>query len=162
MRVLKTIHLSEYQKKVLSIVKAAPTPQVAFEELKKQPPEEQRNINGARDMMQKLGLLEVGQHDISVTDEGEQVMKDEYLIDEMGELTDEAQKYLQDASGNQDAEMQEPQQGMGDEMGGEQGVDDLEGMDELDDDMSMEDIEKSFEGLELFKLIHDQSKFLKN
>jgi hypothetical protein len=45
-------------------------------------------------------------------------------------------------------------------MGGE--VDDLEGMDELDDDMSMDDIEKSFEGLELFKLIHDQSKFLKS
>lgn len=178
MRVLKTIHLSDFQKKVLVIVKSAQTPQVAFEELRKQAAEDQSNMNSARDMLQKLGLLQVGEGDLSVTPQGEKVMQDEYLIDESGELTAEAQKYLEDASGNQDAETQQPQGedpmgGMGDEMGGEEDMD-FGGEMDMDDDMSLDDIESSFEGdgekkekdpfesLDLFRFIDDQSKFLKN
>lgn len=152
MRVLKTIHLSDFQKKVLVVVHAAQTPQVAFEELRKQAAEDQGNINTARDMLEKLGLLEVGQDQVTVTPQGEQVMQDEYLIDEMGELTEEAQKYLEDASGNQDAEMQQPPPEQGDEMMG----------DELGMGNEMGAEENPFEGFDLFKLIHDQSKFLKN
>lgn len=150
MRVLQTVHLSDFQKKVLVIVKAAPTPQVAFEELQNQPPEERNNITGARDMLQKLGMLEVGPNSLEITESGEKVMQDEYLVDEMGELTDEAQKFLDDASGNQDAEVQADDMGMEEPAGEEM---DLGGM---------EEDPNAFESLELFRFIHDQSKFLKN
>jgi hypothetical protein len=142
MRVLKTVHLSDFQKKVMAIVKASPAPQVAFEELQNQPPEERNNIIGARDMLQKLGLIDVEADAISITPAGEKVMQDEYLVDEMGELTDEAQKFLDDASGNQEAEAQQADMGMGDEVGMEEPT--------------------PFESLDLFRLIHDQSKFLKD
>jgi hypothetical protein len=155
MRVLNTIHLSDFQKKVLAITKAAPTPQVAFEELRNQPQDEQRNIVGARDILQKLGLLEVTDSTIEVTEKGEQVMADEYLIDETGELTAEAQKYLGGASGNQAAQQQQP------EMGGEQDMEGGEDLD-LDADMDLESPEKNpFESLDLLCDIHHRSKFLK-
>lgn len=178
MRVLNTIHLSDFQKKVLAITKAAPTPQVAFEELRNQPQDEQRNIVGARDILQKLGLLDVTDSTIEVTKKGEQVMADEYLIDEMGELTAEAQKYLDDASGNQAAQAQQPE--MGDEMGmgGEPGAEDDIDLDlgaegdaeldlgaddaELDLDLGDESSKKNpFESLDLLSDIHHRSKFLK-
>lgn len=142
MRVLRTVHLSDFQKKVLAIIKASPTPQVAFEELQNQPPEEERNIVGARDMLQKLGLIEIGDHTLEITSKGENVMRDEYLVDEMGELTAEAQKYLDDASGNQAAQDQQDA--------------DMAGMDE-----PAAEEPNPFEALELFRMIHDQSKFLK-
>lgn len=165
MRVLNTIHLSDFQKKVLAITKAAPTPQVAFEELRKQPQDEQRNIVGARDMLQKLGLLDVTDATIEVTEKGEQVMADEYLIDETGELTSEAQKYLSDASGNQAAQdQQQPDMGgMGDEfdMGEEPGMGDDAELD-LDLDLGDEPSKKNpFESLDLLTDIHLRSKFLK-
>jgi len=140
MRVLQTVHLSDFQKKVLTIIKSAPTPQVAQEELQNQPPEERNNIIGARDMLQKLGMIEVTQDALTITPAGEKVMQDEYLVDEMGELTDEARKFLDDASGNDEAEAQQAEMGMGDEMGMEE--------------------PNPFESLELFRFIHDQSKFL--
>lgn len=142
MRVLQTVHLSDYQKKVLAIVKASATPQVAFEELQKQPPEEEQNIIGARDMLQKLGLVEIGPHSLEITPSGEKVMQDEYLVDEMGELTDEARKFLDDASGNQEADTQQQgEMGMGNEMGMAE--------------------PSPFESLDLFRFVHNQSKFLK-
>lgn len=145
MRVLQTVHLSDFQKKVMVIVKSAQTPQIAFEEMQKQPADERNNIIGARDTLQKIGLLAVEENMIEVTPQGEQVMKDEYLIDEMGELTEEARRFIDDASGNQEADMQQQAQ---DPLAGAQ-------------DAPPEE-ENPFESLQLFKLIDDQSKFFKN
>lgn len=140
-RVIRTLHLSDFQKKVMVIIKSAPTPQVAFEELQKQPPDERNNIVGARNLLQKLGLINVGAGTLEITQEGEQVMADEYLIDEMGELTPEALSLVDDASGNKEAD--------GDMSG-----------DDFGDTEPQQPETSPFESLSLVRLIHDQSKFL--
>lgn len=100
-RILSTVHLSDFQAKVLAIIKAAPTPQTAFNELSKQPPEQQNNINGAKEVLEKLGLITASENGVEITEKGTQVMHDEYLIDEMGELTDKARELLDNPSENQ-------------------------------------------------------------
>lgn len=88
-RILTTIHLSDIQKEVMAKVKTAPTEQVAWEEISNTASEIDQNFAAARDMLGDLGLLTIGDGELSVTDKGEEVMKDENLVDEMGELTDE-------------------------------------------------------------------------
>lgn len=68
--------------------KAAPTPQVAATEISRG-----QNLLAARDMLVRLGLLSVGDNEAFVTPQGEEIMRNQNLIDETGELTPEGQKY---------------------------------------------------------------------
>lgn len=88
-RILTTVHLSDIQKEIMAKVKVAPTEQVAWEEISKAASDIDQNFASARDMLGNLGLLYVGDGELSVTDKGEKVMQDENLVDETGELTDD-------------------------------------------------------------------------
>ena len=87
-RTLTNIRLSDTQKVALTKIVAAPTEEVAYEELNNG-----RNIVAARDQLEKLGLISVAEGSAILTDEGKQVMKDENLMDETEQLTDVGQQY---------------------------------------------------------------------
>jgi len=89
-RVLSTVHLSDMQSVVLSKIIAAATPQTAFETINNG-----RNLVGARDELQRLGLITVMNGTASVTDKGQQVMQAENLVSDTGELTDRGAKFAQ-------------------------------------------------------------------
>jgi hypothetical protein len=92
-RILTTIHLSDIQKEVLAKVFASPTPHVAWSELLDVSSEIESNVSSARDTLGNLGLLYVGDGELKVTDRGREVMREENLIDEIGELTEDGQRY---------------------------------------------------------------------
>ena len=85
---LSTVHLSDTQKVVITKIIASPTEQVAIEEISKG-----RNLVAAKEALVNLGLIEVSDNSITVTNIGHQVMADENLTDESGELTSTGQKY---------------------------------------------------------------------
>jgi hypothetical protein len=82
MRTLATINLSDNQKRVLCKAVAAPTPKVAAQEVSNS-----ENLIASRDQLIKLGLLNFTPNGASVTDKGMQVLKDEALVDETGQLS---------------------------------------------------------------------------
>ena len=88
-RVLTTLHLSDIQKEVLCKVKASANPQLAWEEISGAADTVDDNFATSRDLLGNLGLLTVGDGTLEVAEQGEQVMKDENLTDESGELTEE-------------------------------------------------------------------------
>ncbi len=88
-----------HQKIVLSKTKAAATPQVAASEISKD-----RHLVTARNMLVRLGLLALGDNKAIVTQQGEEVMKAQNLIDETGSLTPEGQKH---ASGDEKPQAQQ-------------------------------------------------------
>lgn len=88
-RILTTIHLSDIQQEVLAKVKAAPTPHVAWSTIAVSAEAFDQNFAAARDVLGNLGLLNVGDGTLEITDKGLEVMNDENLTDEMGELTDQ-------------------------------------------------------------------------
>ncbi len=94
-RIIQSIHLSDYQAMFMLIVQQASTPELAFAELGKQDSEIEPNLQGAKETLAKLGLVEVGENTVTITPEGEEVMRDEYLIDEMGEVTEKGNELLQ-------------------------------------------------------------------
>lgn len=89
-RVLSTIHLSDMQSVVLAKIIAAATPQTAFEAINNG-----RNLVGARDELQRLGLIAVLDGTVSVTNKGQQIMQAENLVSDTGELTDRGIKFAQ-------------------------------------------------------------------
>ena len=95
-RILTSIHLSDIQRAVLTKVFAAPNGQVAFEELASAPENIDSNVAAARDMLSRLNLLTINNSDdtIEVTPLGIEVMQDEYLIDDMQQLTDKGNQYI--------------------------------------------------------------------
>lgn len=93
-RILQSIHLSDFQGKVMLLIKTAPTPESAKEILAQQDPKTSGNLVGARDNMEKLGMIEITDTTATITPKGEEVMRDEYLIDEMGEPTEKGQQLL--------------------------------------------------------------------
>lgn len=113
-----TIHLSDTQKSVLATVKAAPTPQLGFEALMKSPEDIDDNVTAARDTLADLGLITLGDGTIELTDEGEQVMQDENLTDETGELTPDGQALVITDKETEPATEPEMGMGMGSDMGG--------------------------------------------
>ena len=87
-RVLSTVRLTENQKKVMTRIVASATEKLAAEEISKG-----RNLVAARDMLVKLGMIEFREGHAALTSDGEQVMKDSNLIDDMGSLTEEGNKF---------------------------------------------------------------------
>lgn len=134
-RILTTLHLSDIQKEVLAKTKAAPNPQLAWEEVTGAKEATDDNFAAARDTLGNLGLLTVGDGTLEVTDKGLEVMKDAGLTDETGELTDEGQQL---AAGDQEQPAMPPP-----DEGGEM-------------DMGMGD-ELSFESLSLLQTIHEDA-----
>lgn len=111
-RIIQSIHLSDYQARVMLLAHEAQTPELAFAELGNQDPRIESNLFGARETLAKLGLVELSDNSITVTPEGEKVMQDEYLIDETGAVTEKGEEILQAQSDEK-------------EMPGEQGPTDM-------------------------------------
>jgi hypothetical protein len=82
MKLLQILHPTVNQKKVLAIIIAAPTSVVALANISTNP-----NIVAARDMLVKLGVIQLIDGGAIITDSGTKIAKDENIIDEVGELT---------------------------------------------------------------------------
>jgi hypothetical protein len=87
-RTLTTIRLTDNQKKVMTRIVASATEVLAAEEISKG-----RQLVTARDLLVKLGLIEFRDGYAALTPEGEKIMKDTNLTDDMGELTDDGNKF---------------------------------------------------------------------
>jgi len=123
-RIIQSIHLSDYQALAMLLIQQAPSPDLALPELRKQDKRIESNLLGASETLAKIGLVEINGNSISITPEGEKVMQDEYLVDEMGEITDKGQELLQrepqeptpSEQGPTDSQMNEPGTGQSAEM----------------------------------------------
>ena len=97
-RIIQSIHLSDYQARVMLLAYQAQTPELAFTELGNQDSRIESNLLGARDTLAKIGLIEISDNAINITPNGEKVMTDEYLVDETGEITEKGQEIIQQNS----------------------------------------------------------------
>lgn len=148
MRILTTIHLNDIQKEVLAKTKAAPTPQVAFEEIAGKPERIDDNFASARDALVDLGLLTQGEGALEVTDEGLEVMKDENIVDDMGNFTEEGDELVGRERGKEPAVTQQ---------GGEEGAGMTPG---LPAEPQAGGTGFPMEGLELIREMQDRAKIL--
>jgi hypothetical protein len=87
-RVHGNISLSHTQKYVLAKLISSPTPLTAYESVSNG-----RNIVAARDQLTGLGLMRYDEGEAVITDAGMEAMREENLVDEMGNLTDEGEQY---------------------------------------------------------------------
>ena len=87
-RTLTTVRLTDNQKKVMTTILSSATEKLAADNISKG-----RQVVTARDILIKLGLIEYRDGFAAVTPEGEQLLKDSGLIDDMGQLTDEGSKF---------------------------------------------------------------------
>lgn len=87
-RILTNIRLTTHQKMVLAKIINAQTDHIAGEEVSNG-----RKIVAARNVLMKLGLVNFNNGRASLTNKGMQAARDEGLIDETGNLTDEGKKY---------------------------------------------------------------------
>jgi len=83
------IQLSGVQKYVLAKLIAAETPSTAYEEVARGG----ANVVAASNFLAQKGLMIVDETkaDATITEQGEEVLRNEALIDEMGQLTEEGQ-----------------------------------------------------------------------
>jgi len=88
---LTSINLTNSQKKVLIHIKHAPTEKVAGAQVSKG-----AKFVNARDYLKKLGLVDYENGLASLTEDGEEMMKQEGLTDDGGELTPEALDMIKD------------------------------------------------------------------
>lgn len=127
-RVLTNLRLTDHQKAVLTRAKIAQTPRVATDNTSKN-----TSMVAARNQLAKLGLITFDGTNTEVTPQGEQLMKDEALIDDMGELTQAGTEVAYDDKDQEDPgpdgqEPEQPQAELGsadDELGASGPKDDL-------------------------------------
>lgn len=83
-QLIPNLRLTEFQKKVLAKIKAAPTPKVAGEEISSG-----EQLVAARDALLKFNpsLIEFIRGEASLTSYGEKVLKDENIVDDTNGLT---------------------------------------------------------------------------
>lgn len=105
-QILTTIRLSGVQKSILTKIVAAATPEVAYEQIS-----DGRNFVAARDILQKIGLIDFDEGTASLTDSGKKVMKDENLMDDSEQLTSDGQQYVEAETPN---DIKKPQPGTAD------------------------------------------------
>ncbi len=79
---------TDNQKRVLTVIKASATPQVAASEISKG-----QNLLAARDMLVRLGLVKLENNGAFLTPEGEELLQNQNLTDESGSLTPDGEKY---------------------------------------------------------------------
>ena len=87
-RTLTTVRLTDNQKKVMTMILSSATEKLAAENISAG-----RQLITARDILSKLGLIEFRDGYAALTPEGEKLLKDYNLIDDMGELSDEGSKF---------------------------------------------------------------------
>ena len=80
---------TETQKHIMLLIKTAPTEKVAYENVS-----HGRQKIAARDLLARLGLIVYDNDEAEVTPEGEKLMQDYNLIDEMGEPTEEGEEII--------------------------------------------------------------------
>ena len=86
-RILTTIRLTEHQKTVLAKILASPEGNLPDEDISRGP-----NLKQARDLLIQLDMItNDGENKYSVTDKGQKIAKDENIIDDTGELTEQGQ-----------------------------------------------------------------------
>ena len=90
-RTFNTIRLTDAQKEVLTKVHASATEKLAAEAISTG-----RKMITARDILAKLGMIEYRDGYAAITPDGEQIMKDYNLTDEMGELTSDGSEFAFD------------------------------------------------------------------
>ena len=86
--------LSQYQARVLLIAHQAQSPELAFTDIGNQPEEIRDNLLGARQTLEKMGFIQMTENTITITPEGEQILQQEGLLDEMGQVTEQGQEIL--------------------------------------------------------------------
>jgi hypothetical protein len=87
-----TALLTDTQKTVLLITHISPSPEMAFSNTNTS-----ENLVTARDSLIKLNSVSVGDNTLSLTSRGNDMLKYHNLVDDMGELTDDA-NVIMDAS----------------------------------------------------------------
>jgi hypothetical protein len=105
-RVLTNVRLSETQKIVMTRIVAADNPHVAYEGVN-----EGRNLVSSAKELVQIGLIELFQGQANITDKGNQVLQNEGLTDESGELTEQGDQYASQKGPSEkgkDAEPPEP------------------------------------------------------
>ena len=112
MKMLQTIELTDNQKRVMAKIIQAPTPRVASEDVIGS-----KNLVAARDILQRLGLVTFIQGELSLSDKGREVARQENIADESGALTPDGEKL---AYTNTDGSPTSNQQQGGDQAGGAQ------------------------------------------
>lgn len=98
-RVLTNVRLTQHQMKVLALIAASPEGIVPDEDISKD-----RNMTAARQLLTKLGLItNDGEDKYSISETGQQVAKDENVVDESGQLTELGNKlaFGDDAEGGE-------------------------------------------------------------
>ena len=85
-RIESAIQLSGVQKYVLTKLVASETPLTAYEEVSRG-----ANMVTASQMLMKLGLMTISENNAEITEQGNELLRKEGLMDEMGELTEEGQ-----------------------------------------------------------------------
>lgn len=91
-RVNAILRPTRHQKEVLAKIRGAATPETAAANVS-----QDAHLVAARDLLVKLGLIEVQDGQASITPRGEEVMRNQNLIDETGQLTPEAQQMVSGA-----------------------------------------------------------------
>mgnify|MGYP006928188645 CR=1 FL=1 len=151
-RILSTIHLSDIQKEVLAKVKAAPNSHMAWEVIQNTESSIDDNFAGARDALADLGLLDVQDGTVEITQLGQEQMTKENITDETGELTDSGN----DLAGQDRNEIKDPAAQQGDDMG-----DDMDmGMGGDDMDMGMGEEDPFAESFALLRSLNSEADFL--
>ena len=148
-RITTQFHLSDLPKEVLAKVKAAPNPHMAYEIISKTGDDIDNNFATARNTLERLGVISTQNGAIEIVDD--QVMQDEGITDEMGELTPMGQQLAgidRNEVPQQQPQQAAPQDDMGMDMGG-------------DEEMDTED-ELSLESLSFFKSINDSADLLED
>jgi len=88
-QILTNVRLSHAQKFILSkLMLPEKTPLTSFEQVSTG-----RNILSNRDILIKLGMLIVGENEAEITEKGKEALRNENLIDDMDNLTDQGEQY---------------------------------------------------------------------
>ena len=87
MRILNAVRPTETQKQILAKIASAATPKLAAGNIIGN-----QNLLSARDMLAKLGIITFSPNEAALTDAGEQLARDENIIDDSGQLTDVGNK----------------------------------------------------------------------
>jgi len=96
MRVLNTINLTMNMKRVMAKIIASPTPKLASQQVSTN-----QSMIVARDQLIRLGFINYNPNAASMTDQGKQVMSNEALTDESGQLTPDGEQLAHsDVDGN--------------------------------------------------------------
>lgn len=88
-QILTNVRLSQTQKFVLTkLVIPDSTPLTSYEQTSSE-----KNVVANRDILVKLGMVEVGENAVQITKKGREALRNENLVDDMGNLTEQGEQY---------------------------------------------------------------------